>query len=373
MDVAARERAGVRRASRAALGPGPWALGGWGSVPGARLVCAAALAGALVAPLPSPAQGPGPRAQGQLFLLVVTGAGGEPRFSEAFHEAGASIVEAAVRRFGVPAANVVMLGERPERAAGVVRARSTKANVIAELSRIATRSAEGDRVIVVLVGHGSHQGDVSRFNIPGPDLTDAELGAALDALRGRTVAVVVATSASGEMVKSLSGPRRVIVTATKSGFEGNESIFARHFALAWSGDGADADKDGRVSLLEAFDYARREVAREYERDGRLLTEHAVLDDDGDGIGSAAPDARGGEGALARRFFLSGAATVASGDTAVTRLRAERRELEERLAALRARKDAMEQTAYDRELESLLLEIARNGRDLRAREGEGGPP
>ena len=318
-----------------------------------------------------PAQLPGET--GGVHLLVVTGAGGEPRFSEAFHEAGASLAESAVKKFGVPAANVVMLGERPERAPNLLRAKSTKENVLAELARLATRSAEGDRVVVVLVGHGSHQGDVTRFNIPGPDLTGADLAAALDALRERTIAVVVATSASGEMVRSLSGPGRVIVTATKSGFEGNESIFERHFAEAWSGDGADTDKDGRVSLLEAFDYARREVAREYERDGRLLTEHAVLDDDGDGAGTAEPDGRGGDGDLARRFFLSGASAVASSDTAVTRLRAERRDLDSRLTALRGRKDSMESAAYEREMEALLLAIARNGRELRAREGEGGTP
>jgi hypothetical protein len=342
-------------------------VGGGARISGALLLVTLVL---LAPEHPLPAQ-----PSGDAHVLVVTGAGGEPRFSEAFHEAGAAMAKAAVERFGVAAANVVMLGERPERAPTLVRAKSTKENVVAELARLATRSAEGDRVVVVLVGHGSHQGDVTRFNIPGPDLTDADLAAALGALRGRTVAVVVATSASGEMVKALSAPGRVIVTATKSGFEGNESIFARHFAEAWSGDGADADKDGRLSLLEAFDYARREVGREYERDGRLLTEHAVLDDDGDGAGTAEPpsDGRRGDGALARRFFLSGASAVASSDTVVTRLRAERRDLESRLTALRGRKDSMETAAYERELETLLLAIARNGRDLRAREGEGGTP
>ena len=301
-----------------------------------------------------------------MHLLVVTGAGGEARFSEAFHEAGAMLAEAATTRFGVPAANVALLGERAERAG--VRARSTKERVLAELASVATRSRAGDRVFVVLVGHGSHQGDVSRFNVPGPDLTARELAAALDALDGRTLAVVVATSASGEFVKELSAQGRAIVTATKSGFEGNESVFARHFARAWGGEGADADKDGRVSLLEAFDYAKREVAREYERDGRLLTEHAVLDDDGDGVGTAAPDGRRGDGGLARALFLSSERAVAAGDTAAVRLHAERRDLEARLAALRGRKDAMEGAAYERELEALLLAIARNGRELRAREG-----
>ncbi|HEX6057735.1 MAG TPA: hypothetical protein VFZ11_01865 [Gemmatimonadaceae bacterium] len=332
-----------------------------------------ALACALAHAPTLPAQGPGPRAQGPsaLHLLVVTGAGGEPRYADAFHESGAAIVEAAVERFGAAKEDVVLLGERPERAPGVVKGKSSKANVTAELARLASRSKAGDRVLVVLVGHGSHQGGVTRFNIPGPDLTDRELAAALDALEGRTVGVVVATSASGEMVKTLSGPGRVVVTATKSGFEGNESIFARHFARAWTGEGADVDKDGRVSLLEAFDFARREVAREYERDGRLLTEHAVLDDDGDGVGTAAPDGRSGDGALARRLHFAAAPAPAAGDTATARLRAERGDLEARLTALRARKDTMAETAYERELEQLLLAIARNGRELREREGAAG--
>jgi hypothetical protein len=354
--MAAREGAGVRRrGAPPALGPRPSALGG-----------AAAIAAVVVLLGAQPSAAQGPSVTGGVHVLVVTGAGGEPRFSQAFHEAGASLAQAAVTRFGVEAANVVLLGEKADRAG--VRGRSTRENVLAELGKIGTRSAAGDRVFVVLVGHGSHQGDVSRFNVPGPDLTSADLAAALDRLRGRTIGVVVATSASGEFVKTLSAPGRAIVTATKSGFEGNESIFAGHFARAWAEDGADADKDGRVSLLEAFDYAKREVAREYERDGRLLTEHAVLDDDGDGIGTAAPDGRKGDGALARTLFLSSERAVAAGDTAATRLRAERRDLEGRLAALRARKDSMEAAAYERELESLLLAIARNGRELRAREG-----
>ena len=41
---------------------------------------------------------------------------------------------------------------------------------------------------------------------------------------------------------------------------------------------ADADKDGRVSVFEAFDYARKETARSYDTAKKIMTEHAMLSD-----------------------------------------------------------------------------------------------
>src|SRR4029450_11370062 len=92
-------------------------------------------------------------------------------------------------------------------------------------------------------------------------------------------------------------------TATKSDMERNQTRFATYFIQAYASDVADADKDGRVSVLEAFDYARREVARAYESENHLLTEHAQLDDNGDHKGTAAPDAKSADGALAPRGLL----------------------------------------------------------------------
>jgi hypothetical protein len=184
------------------------------------------------------------------------------------------------------------------------------------------------------------------------------------------VAVIVAASSSGDFVPALSAPGRVIITATKSGFERNESIFGGHFVAALAGDGADADKDGRVSLLEAFTYATREVRRVYEQENRLLTEHALLDDDGDRSGSAEPGARGGDGGLARSFFLTGAASAAaaSNDPRAAALRKEKEELEAKVEALKGRKEAMDAKAYEAELERLLVDLAAATRALRALEG-----
>jgi hypothetical protein len=217
-------------------------------------------------------------------------------------------------------------------------------------------------VLIGLIGHGSGQGADSRLNLPGPDATAADFVTWLALLSGRIVVLVNASSASGDFVPVLSGKDRVVVTATKSAMERNETTFAGHFAEALVSESADADRDGRVTLLEAFDYARREVAKGYETKNLLATEHALLDDDGDGKGSAAPGATG-DGALARTVAF-GIAPLST-DPRIATLTAERRALEGQVDALRRRKAAMDSTAYERELERLLLEIATRSAAIRA--------
>ena len=194
----------------------------------------------------------------------------------------------------------------------------------------------------------------------------------------RPLALVNCASASGPFINDLSGPNRVIVTATKSDMERNQTRFANYFVQAYAGDVADADKDGRVSVLEAFDYARREVVRAYESENHLLTEHAQLDDNGDHKGTATPDAKSEEGALARRVFLGGragsvaaAARGASNDPRVAALEREKDSIETRIDSLRRRKASMDSTAYEKALEDLLVQLAEKNKAIR--DAAGGRP
>jgi hypothetical protein len=303
------------------------------------------------------------------FVLIVTGASGEPAYAQRFERVGAMLVDAFRERAGLPAAQVVWLAEEPARDARRIGGRSARAEVEAALARVAAQAREGDQLLLVLVGHGSNEGPESRFNLPGPDITAAELAKALDAVRGARVAVVNAASAGGDFVPVLAQRGRIVVSATKTAYERNETRFAEFFAQAYSADGADADKDGAVSLLEAFDFARTEVARLYERDRHLLTEHAVLDDDGDGSGSLTPGAQAADGRLASTFVVGGAtaAAAASADPRVAALAAEKAVLERQVADLRARKAGMDSTAYERELERLLVALAEKTQALRAAE------
>ena len=300
-------------------------------------------------------------------LLVVTGLGGEPQYRRAFHDWSASLV-ASASRMGIPDSSITWLAEDTTRARARVNGLSTKLNVQRAFSRIAERSVAGDHILVVLIGHGSAQGDVSRFSVPGPDISAAELSRLLAPLARRKITLVNAASASGDFIRALSGRDRVIITATKSVFERNETMFPRFFVAALDSASADTDKDDRVSILEAYEFARAEVARAYEKDNRLLTEHAQLDDNGDGVGTAAPSRGAGDGALARTLLLGGGVGIArlvSNDPALTPLLAEKTRIEQRLTTLRAGKAGMDSTAYEQALEKLLVELARNGQAIRA--------
>lgn len=303
-------------------------------------------------------------------MLVVAGVGGEKRLTDAYYGYATALANVASTRFGIPDSLVVVLAEDSTRPR--VRARSTREQILASIRRLSSGMTSGDRLVIVLFGHGTSQGDESRFNIPGPDMSAADFAGALGPLRDVGVLFVNTTSASGDFVKALAGPMRVVVTATRSAREQNETLFPGHFvaALTDASGTADSDKDGRVNLLEAFTYARREVERVFEQGNRIATEHAVLEDDGDGVGHADASEKGPDGPRARALFLEplGGATLAA-DPRAAKLLAERRELEGRLEALRARRTTMSEDAYQQALEPLMVELAEKARALKALEGK----
>lgn len=339
---------------------GVWALGAVAALAGA-LAGAAPAAGSPPA-LPQEAAGP-PVAQ----VLIVSGLGGTPEYSELFRDQAERLIEALRERLGVAEASITWLAEDAAispRASG----RATLEAVERELLAMAARAGPGDPALILLLGHGSGDGRSSRFNLPGPDLTAETLSVWLTAFTSQTVAVVNAASASGGFVAALAGERRIVVTATRSARERDHAHFGGFFVDAFALDDADVDKDERVSLLEAFGYATGEVRRRYEGENEMLTEHALLDDDGDGEGSLEPAAEGPDGALANRFFLAAApasvARAAADDPEVAGLLAEKARVEEALAALRARREELSEDEYDDRLEALLVELARINRALR---------
>jgi hypothetical protein len=293
----------------------------------------------------------------QSHLVIVVGLGGEPKYTEAYHELAVSMIGAAEKKMGLSPANIAYLGEKAaDPGLPVYRGRSTRDNVVKSLGDVAMRAHAGDLVMVLLIGHGSFQGGQSLFNLPGPDMSAADFEPLLARLSAQEVVLVNTASAGGEFQKVLAGKDRTIVTATKSGMEGNDTEFARYFVEAFTEDKADADKDGRVSLQEAFDYAHREVLRFYEAGHRLLTEHAVLSDT--------------SGAAAALFLGSASETSVAGalsDPRLAELVQRRRELEEKITALRAKKPQMASAEYEDALENLLVELAKSEDAIRKHE------
>ncbi len=304
-------------------------------------------------------------------VIVVSGIGGTPEYVDLFFEQASALVEAAQNRWGLPDDRLTWLSEDVSRAPGQIAARSTREEFEKQIASLAGRTGPNDRVLIVLIGHGTATPDGAKLNLPGPDLTGAELGAWLDALPTRAVAVVNTASASGGFTPALAADGRIVVTATRSAREAERTHFGEFFVEAFADDGADTDKDRRVSLLEAFTYARDEVERYYERENQLQTEHPVLEDGADGTLAAAfhlAPARvaGADGAA------TGATTGASNatdDPVLAGLLAEKQRIEQAITALRARRDSMDEADYDAAFEELVLELATANRAIRAA-GEG---
>lgn len=283
----------------------------------------------------------------QTHVLIITGLSAEPQYKAAFLRTAATLADSARARWKVADSSLIVLGEDPADDPKHIKGKATKEAVANAFLRLSKRVAPGDVLLVFLNGHGAGERSTSRVNLPGPDPTAADYAAWLSGFARQTIVFVNAASGSGDFIQVLAGRGRLIVAATKTALEHNETSFAGPFIRGLTSGEADADKDGRVSVYEAFEYARKEVGRLYAADNRMLTEHAVLSDS----------------ALARTIAFG--RWTGSSDPRVIALVAERQELEAQVATLRARKATIDSTAYEHELERLLLLVAEKTQAIRA--------
>jgi hypothetical protein len=306
------------------------------------------------------------------FLLIVVGLSGDPEHGELFQKWGTALAEASAK-VGVTPDRLVYLADTKE-PAGRINGRATRDEIDKALAAFSKAAAPEDVVYIVLFGHGSFDGQTARFNLPGPDITAAEFNTMIRRVPARNVVFVNTSSSSGPFVEALSAQGRTIITATRSGAEQFTTLFGGYFVEAFSSDTADADKNGRISMLEAFQYTKAEVARAYEREGLLATEHAMLDDNGDKNGSQTPAATGADGKLAAALSLGSAADAAPlpDDPKLRALYLERRDLERRVESLRLLKDSMPPAKYTSELERLVTDLALKTREIRRLEGDPKP-
>ena len=296
------------------------------------------------------------------FAIIISGLGGEDSYTQQFSKWATVLQGLLIERLGFAEGQTLVLVDKP--AGGQLR--STADEVGKAFSAVRTRAKADDSVFVFMIGHGSSDGKQSKLNLAGPDLTADDYAALIKGLPTRRVIVINMASASGDFIKPLSAQGIVIVTATRSGQEQNATRFPEFFIAALGNPEADADKNGRISVLEAFDYATKATASFYEQQGRLATEHALLDDNGDGVGHAKAEA--GDGALARiTYFDSLPRQQAGGDAELAKLFAERMRLEGQIEQLKTRKEKMQAEEYDKELENLLIELASLNQRIRAKQ------
>jgi hypothetical protein len=296
----------------------------------------------------------------QRFALVVSGATGGDEYVAQYKgwTDGFSRTLTGRLKFDPARVTVLLESDRPESAA-------TAENVRKALASVRQRMAREDLLFVFLVGHGTFDGVDAKFNLVGPDLDAAAWGALLQPLAGRVV-IVNSTAGSFPFVESLSGPRRIVVTATDSVAQRFDTVFAGYFIAAFETDSADLDKNQRISVWEAFASAAAGVRRHYQQRGQLTTERALLDDNGDGVGTSAAE-QGADGAEASRTYLDeelpGAAPT---DEALLKLLQRKALLEAELAELKIRKAFLPAEEYAREFERIITEFARISSEVRQR-------
>jgi len=284
----------------------------------------------------------------QTHLLVITGVPGDDEHAQQFQKWAASFIDGAKKKDSVPEANITLLADK----------QSTRDGVTKAFADLAARAKPNDSVVVLLIGHGTFNGTQAAFNLTGPDLTVPEWAKLLDKLSAQRVAFVNTASSSGAFLPAIVAPGRVVITATKTGGERNETQFPEFFVAAFTDAAADRDRNGHVSVGEAFEYAKAKVTQAFQQKGLLLTEHATMDE------GAGPDSR-----LAATIFLGtgraeGALAVDMTDPAARALAGERDAIEQQIAALKLKKGTLDEAQYDAQMEALLTDLALKTRAIR---------
>jgi len=286
--------------------------------------------------------------------LILRGVAGDPEHEQKFEKWTAGTAKALVDKFGFSADRVIVLTDKKTAQAEIQKAFATLKQQLKPL----------DTFFLFFIGHGSGEDGQYKFNISGPDYTADDYNKLLGTLNVGRIVIVAATPASGASLDKFAGKNRVVITATRSGQEGNDIVFYDYFLEALQGTAADEDKDQKVSVWEAFKYAVAGTERFYKEEGRLATEHPQISDNG----TEKTDAKAKEPPLVARstsFVVD--RPIVSSDPKIQALLNQRKELEQKIEALRINKNSIPAPEYDKQLDELLLQLALKNQEIKQQE------
>ncbi len=269
------------------------------------------------------------------YYLTVAGIGGEPDYEQRF-VSYAKETEKTLKAHSTDAQVETLFG-----------ANATRANVHAALERIEKAAKPADAFVLLLIGHGTFDREY-KLNLPGPDVSAAELAGWLNKIPAGRQLVVYTTSASGGANDALKRANRLVISATKTGSEKNATVFARYWVEALNDPSSDVDKNGTISAMEAFRFAERKTKAFYEEQKRIATEHPIIDDPGKGLTFT----------VARLN-----AEAVSADPAKRALQAKRDSIETQIDQLKYNKALIDPASYKTQMSKLLLELARTQEEL----------
>lgn len=297
----------------------------------------------------------------QKFALVIVGAAANDEIRQRLRGWATDLHASLLEDYGYAGNAIELLvddGSNVGNAASIVSGSSRVEDIEAAIARIGRNSEPGDQLTLFLFGHGSSTFGDAKFNNVGPDMTGSDLAAMLEVLSGVDMVVFNTTSASFEFSRELSALGRVVVSATRSAAERYDPLFGGFLVTALQQKRADIDRNGRVSVLEVFNYASGQTAQWYRDQDRLSTENAVLDDSGDGLFAREPGTGQPDGLLAEIAYLNviSAGTQKTSPDAL-RLAAEMQTIEREIFILRNQKINYLEEDYWNRLEALLIDLA----------------
>ena len=292
------------------------------------------------------------------WAVIISGASGGEKYAGQMRDWREGLRSAMVDRYGFKAQHVRLLVDESV-ATGEKGSADNVRKIFTEIKKAGTKD---DFVLVVLLGHGTYDGDVAKFNLVGPDLTAKDWSDLLAGVQGR-LAVVNTTEASFPFLESLTAKGRVVITATDSAAQKYATVFPEYFVKAIREASTDLDKNGRTSLFEVFAVASAAVKQHYEQNGQLATERAVLDDNGDGKGREAT-AEGPDGGVARMSYLDAESAAESANPEIAALAKRRRTLEMQAEEHKQLKGVMPEAEWNAQLEKLMLELAQVSAEIR---------
>ena len=292
------------------------------------------------------------------WAVIISGASGGEKYAEQMATWRTDLRAALVDRYGFKPEHVKILVDEAAKTGD----RANTANVKSVFSEIRKTGSNEDFVLIVLLGHGTYDGDVAKFNLVGPDMTAKDWTDVLAGVQGR-VALVNTTEASFPFLEALSRKGRVVITATHSPAQKYATVFPEYFVKAMKEASTDLDKNGRTSLYEVFASTSAAVKQHFEQRGQLLTEHAVIDDNGDGKGRQATD-EGPDGGVARIAFLDAEVAGSNTNPELANLIKRRRALEAQAEEHKNLKGVMPDAEWNAQFEKLMLELAQVSAEIR---------
>jgi len=294
------------------------------------------------------------------WALLVSGISGDPELQKGYLKELVDLRGILEGPLAFPSNHVIALFDKPDMDPVHIQSLSNRENLAKACKDIASRAGKEDLVFIFLEGHGDFDGKSYKFNLVGPDPSGEEMAAMFYAIPAQRYIVVNATNCSGGSQEALIGKGKTVVTATKSGNEKNLTHFGRFFVDALAGNNADVDKNGRVSVFEAFNYAARKVEEYYTKDGSLQTEHPIINDNGAAHALALSEIGEHDALLSRAAYLdrgSPATIQADLSPEAQALAKEAQSLERQIEQLKSAKDEMSQADYEKKLEDLLVKLA----------------